>query len=66
MNFRTDVEISIIFCSEQEGEPNRIILREIVSVRLERERVVKKCDLIVVFRLRRSRKIFNEHGSITQ
>ena len=36
-------------CNEQEGEPNKIILREIVLVRL-----VKMCGL--VFRLRHSRK----------
>ena len=61
MILRTAVKILTFVCSEQEGEPNRIILREISTVRLER--VVKKCGLIV-FRLRRSRKnIFSERKS---
>ena len=34
-------------CGEQEDVPNRMILREIVSVRLER--VVKKCGLIKLY-----------------
>ena len=50
MNIRTAVKISIANHSEQEGEPDRMILMEILSVKLER----------VVFRLRRSRQIFLE------
>ena len=47
MNFCTAMKILIFNCSEQEAEPNEMILREIVSARLES--VVKKYGLIKLF-----------------